>query len=135
MGPAGGRKIFREYPPDRLYNHDGEAPDGMVELGVTDRGERVRINRRAAESDLLIYVNINLVPMDGGSKSVGVGLCDYPALQAHHTPQTILDCDSYFDHTRSAMTRSCDRIGKIRSEEHTSELQSLAYLVCRLLLE
>src|SRR2546425_6845989 len=25
--------------------------------------------------------------------------------------------------------------GRIRSEEHTSELQSLAYLVCRLLLE
>src|SRR5205823_9524633 len=29
-----------------------------------------------------------------------------------------------------------ERLGKIpRSEEHTSELQSLAYLVCRLLLE
>src|SRR5687767_15569747 len=27
------------------------------------------------------------------------------------------------------------RIGHARSEEHTSELQSLAYLVCRLLLE
>src|SRR5205823_13624723 len=27
------------------------------------------------------------------------------------------------------------RFGRIRSEEHTSELQSLAYLVCRLLLE
>src|ERR1041384_8828897 len=26
-------------------------------------------------------------------------------------------------------------VGKSRSEEHTSELQSLAYLVCRLLLE
>src|SRR5687767_15763142 len=26
-------------------------------------------------------------------------------------------------------------LGRIRSEEHTSELQSLAYLVCRLLLE
>src|SRR2546425_6174362 len=25
--------------------------------------------------------------------------------------------------------------GRVRSEEHTSELQSLAYLVCRLLLE
>ena len=110
---AVGGRIFRQYYPDRLYNHDGEAPDGMVELGVTDHGERVRLNRRAAESDLLIYVNINLVPMDGGSKSVGVGLCDYPTLQAHHTPQTILGCDSYFDHTRSAMNRSCDRIGKI----------------------
>src|SRR5687767_15652641 len=30
-------------------------------------------------------------------------------------------------------TGSCLR--KVRSEEHTSELQSLAYLVCRLLLE
>src|SRR2546425_2727927 len=28
---------------------------------------------------------------------------------------------------------ACDR--RLRSEEHTSELQSLAYLVCRLLLE
>src|SRR3989441_4499563 len=27
------------------------------------------------------------------------------------------------------------RDGEVRSEEHTSELQSLAYLVCRLLLE
>src|SRR5687767_15560474 len=26
-------------------------------------------------------------------------------------------------------------VGAVRSEEHTSELQSLAYLVCRLLLE
>src|SRR2546425_3202861 len=28
-----------------------------------------------------------------------------------------------------------DSIAQVRSEEHTSELQSLAYLVCRLLLE
>src|SRR2546425_6289466 len=28
-----------------------------------------------------------------------------------------------------------DRLVELRSEEHTSELQSLAYLVCRLLLE
>src|SRR6266404_8271290 len=34
---------------------------------------------------------------------------------------------------RKYRTRS--RIGTRRSEEHTSELQSLAYLVCRLLLE
>src|SRR2546425_7525146 len=34
---------------------------------------------------------------------------------------------------RSRLGRSFDRLG--RSEEHTSELQSLAYLVCRLLLE
>src|SRR5205823_7972359 len=32
-------------------------------------------------------------------------------------------------------TRSGAQFGRDRSEEHTSELQSLAYLVCRLLLE
>src|SRR2546425_4023638 len=31
--------------------------------------------------------------------------------------------------------RPCARLRRARSEEHTSELQSLAYLVCRLLLE
>src|SRR3989441_1912115 len=46
-----------------------------------------------------------------------------------------------FDHFRLASPRSCLRqLGRVsarttRSEEHTSELQSLAYLVCRLLLE
>src|SRR5437762_11104097 len=34
-----------------------------------------------------------------------------------------------------AKTRSSGRIQKTRSEEHTSELQSAMYLVCRLLLE
>ena len=108
-----GGKVFSEYYPQRLYNLDAEEPGGMVELGVTDHGEHARVCRRAAESDLLIYVNINLVPMDGGSKSVGVGLCDYATLQAHHNPRTILDSDSYFDNTRSAMARSCDRIAAI----------------------
>ncbi|MBM3814344.1 MAG: DUF2088 domain-containing protein [Acidimicrobiia bacterium] len=110
-----GSRIFHTYYPNQLYNHDGEDPEGMVELGRTAIGERVRINRRAAESDLLIYVNINLVPMDGGAKSVSVGLCDYPTLQAHHTPQTILECDSYFDHRRSALTHSCNRIMEVIS--------------------
>ena len=108
-----GGRIFDAYYPHNLYNHDGEDPDGMVELGQTELGERVRINRRAAESGLLVYVNINLVPMDGGHKSIAVGLCDYPSLQANHTPQAILESDSYFDHTRSPLTDSCDRMGKV----------------------
>src|SRR5687767_12551752 len=36
---------------------------------------------------------------------------------------------------RELAERMADALGKNRSEEHTSELQSLAYLVCRLLLE
>src|SRR5687767_15766508 len=36
---------------------------------------------------------------------------------------------------RAAHDEPHDHLGALRSEEHTSELQSLAYLVCRLLLE
>jgi hypothetical protein len=110
---AVGNRIFDAYHPDRLYNHDGEAPDVMVELGVTDHGEHARINRRAAESDLLIYVNVSLVPMGGGNQSVAVGLSDYAVLQAHHNPQTIAACDSYFDYNGSALARSTDRLSRV----------------------
>lgn len=112
-----GREIFDAFFPHRLYCHDGEDPEGIVELGETELGEKVRINRRAAESDLLIYVNINLVPMDGGNKSVGVGLCDYTSLRAHHNPQTIRASDSYFDHTKSPLTDSCNRMGRVVNEK------------------
>src|SRR5207253_5475160 len=36
---------------------------------------------------------------------------------------------------RNTKARHCNRGGKRRSEEHTSELQSRGHLVCRLLLE
>lgn len=112
-----GRKIFEAYYPKQLYNMDADGPGNMVELGKTEQGERVRIYRRPAESDLVIYLNINLVPMDGGAKSLGVGLADYESLKANHNPQTIADCDSYFDHKQSPLTASADRINDVIDRE------------------
>jgi len=98
-----GQRIFDAYYPDRYYNHDAEWKDGMMKIGETRHKEPLSLNRRAAESDLLIYCNINFVPMDGGHKSVAVGLCDYESLRAHHDPQTIRDSDSYMDPARSEL--------------------------------
>ncbi len=108
-----GAKIHNAFYPDRYYNHDAEDPDGMVHLGTTDHGEPVNINRRAVESDLVIYVNINLVPMDGGHKSVTVGLCDYDSLRPHHEPETIRASDSYMDPKKSMLNTKVDRMGAI----------------------
>jgi hypothetical protein len=108
-----GSKVFNAFWPDRLYNHDAEDPDGIVNLGKTPHGEVVNLNRRATESDLVIYLNLNLVPMDGGHKSVGVGLCDYESLRAHHNPQAILHSDSFMDPKRSALAHSVERIGRV----------------------
>jgi len=108
-----GDRIFDAYYPEQLYNMDADGPDQMVEIGKTELGESVRIYRRAAESDLVIYLNINLVPMDGGAKSLGVGLTDFEGLKWNHNPKTISECNSYFDHTQSPLTASADRINDV----------------------
>ena len=111
-----GRRIFKRYWPDRLYNHDAEDPDGIVSLGRTEEGEDVEINRRAVESDLVIYVNINLVTMDGGHKSVPVGLGTYKTVRHHHNVRTMMTSRSYMDPSTSSFHRSCDRMGAVTAE-------------------
>ena len=111
-----GTEIHDAFYPDRYYCHDAEDPDGLVSLGETRHGETLRINRRACESDLVIYININLVPMDGGHKSVTVGLCDYSSLTHHHEPQTIIDSNGYMDPARSELNHKCVRMGALVDE-------------------
>ncbi|MFQ5461222.1 MAG: lactate racemase domain-containing protein [Phycisphaerae bacterium] len=108
-----GPKVFRRFWPERLYNHDAEDPEGNVLLGTTESGEEVELNRRAVESDLLIYVNINLVTMDGGHKSVPVGLSTYRSVRHHHNAKMLLEDSSYMDTRRSHFHRSCERMGQV----------------------
>ena len=111
-----GDKIYKAYYPHRLYNHDAEDPKGMKEVGTTELGEVVELNRKAVESDLVIYVNLNLVPMDGGHKSVTVGLCGYKSLMAHHNPKVMRECHSYMDPKASALADSVNRMGRITNK-------------------
>jgi hypothetical protein len=111
-----GDRIHGAYYPDRLYNHDAEDPDGMKYVGTTELGEEVELNKKAVESDLVIYVNLNLVPMDGGHKSVSVGLCGYRSLKAHHNPRVMRNCHSYMDPKSSELNSSVERMGKITNK-------------------
>ncbi|MFN2589633.1 MAG: lactate racemase domain-containing protein [Actinomycetota bacterium] len=110
---AVGERVYRSFWPDALRNHDAEDPNGMTFVGETDRGEEVEINRRAAESDLLVYVNINLVAMDGGHKSVPVGLGGYRSLKHHHNVHTMLESRSFMDPPSSALHGSTARMGRL----------------------
>ncbi len=117
-----GDRIYNEYAPDRLYNHDAELPDGMVHLGTTKEGYDVEINARAAKSDLLIYLNLTFVPMNGGFKSVGTGLAGYKTLKAHHNPATLRKTKSYMDPNftdkkSSALSSAMESIGRFINEK------------------
>ena len=99
-----GERAFKQFWPERLYNFDAENRAELAMLGKTDHGEEVWLSRRAAESDLLLYLNINLVPMDGGHKSVAVGLAPYQSLRHHHNPATLRDSAT---HTWTRPDRRC----------------------------
>src|SRR5687767_15626324 len=64
-----------------------------------------------------------------GTAGGGLNLLDRKTGRFHHYRRNDKDPNSLSDD--AIYTLHVDR----RSEEHTSELQSLAYLVCRLLLE
>jgi hypothetical protein len=109
-----GDRVYDAFAPrGQLYNHDAEDPDGMALLGETDRGEEVEINRRAAESDLLVYVNINLVSMDGGHKSTATGLASYRSLRHHHNVATMRQSRSFMDQHHSELHSSNWRMGEV----------------------
>ncbi|MGH7747764.1 MAG: lactate racemase domain-containing protein, partial [Candidatus Dormibacteria bacterium] len=109
-----GDRIYDAFAPHgRLLQHDAEDPDGLVLLGTTDLGEEVEISKRAATSDLLVYVNINLVAMDGGHKSVATGLASYRSLRHHHNVATMRQSRSFMDQERSELHSSNWRMGRL----------------------
>jgi hypothetical protein len=112
---AVGERVHRSFYPHDLGNHDAEDGDNLTYFGQTDKGEDVEINKRVAESDLVVYVNINLVAMDGGHKSVPVGFASYRSVKPHHNVSTMLHSKSYMDPRpgRSAIHDSCARMGEV----------------------
>jgi lactate racemase len=110
---AVGDRVFRAFYPDHLRNHDAEDRANLVDLGKTPHGEDVEINRRAVESDLVVYVNITLTAMSGGPKSVSVGLASYRSLRHHHNVHTLRESRSFNDPPHSAMHQSYDRMADL----------------------
>lgn len=111
---AVGDRVYDAFAPHGLLvNHDAEDPDNLLFIGETEKGEEVEINKRAAESDLIVYVNINLVSMDGGWKSTATGLASYRSLRHHHNPQTMRHSKSFMDQHRSELHSANWRMGKV----------------------
>ena len=109
-----GDRVYDAFAPrGALYNHDAEDPDNLAFIGETEKGEEVEINKRAAESDLLVYVNINLVSMDGGWKSTATGLASYRSLRHHHNVRTMQHSRSFMDQHKSELHSSNWRMGEV----------------------
>src|SRR2546425_6722372 len=103
-------------------------PEEWVEIA---RGQRRKPRRHSAiaELEIILELPINSLlhsnpPKQGRRPTTGTSQSSSQANRRGAGPQA-----------RLSFTQDCRKHTIRRSEEHTSELQSLAYLVCRLLLE
>ena len=121
---AVGDRVYDAFAPQgHLYNHDAEDLDNLSFLGTTPHGEEVEINKRAADSDLIVYVNINLVSMDGGWKSTATGLSSYRSLRHHHNVATMQQSRSFMDRHKSELHSSNWRMGKVLKDAGVNVFQ------------
>lgn len=67
-----GERVFRSFFADgRLTQHDAEDPHGLVVVGSTAEGVTTEVNRRAAESDLLVLVHVVTGASAAGAAGAG----------------------------------------------------------------
>ena len=109
-----GRRIWQEMGPQRILCHDAEDPAGVVELGKTASGHVVEVNRLVKESDLVLYVNVNWTSMNGGFKSVLVGLGTFRSIRCHHNA-SVLEQGTLMDPERSLYHRIMEEMGTLVS--------------------
>jgi hypothetical protein len=72
---------------ERLFCHDAEDADNIVDFGQTSRGYDVQISRHAVEANLCVYINAGLhLGFSGGWKSIAVGLSTWKSIRHTHHP-------------------------------------------------
>lgn len=107
-----GNDIVNRFRGSRLVNHDAEDPDGTLNLGETDHGDVVEVNRDVVEADLAIMIGHSqgnpYGGYSGGYKMPCTGLTTWRSIRCHHTPATMYRKDfvpvSSKSHFRSQLT-------------------------------
>ncbi len=111
-----GPNIMREFYPHQLDNFDAEDREDIIELEATEEGEPVEVCKGVVESDLVIYVDTVQIPLNGGHKSVAVGLGTYKSIANHHNPKMTEHTPHVMQPDGSRMHDCIERISKVVSK-------------------
>lgn len=112
-----GADLVARFPPSRLLSHDAEDPEHMVQLGETEEGEVVEVNRRVLEADLVVVLGHTLGNpyggYSGGYKMPCTGLTGWRSIRCHHTPATLFRRDFVPVSPHSGFRAQLRRIGEV----------------------
>lgn len=111
-----GKSVIDRIGADQISCHDATDAKSLVSLGTTGSEMSVEINRAVVESDITLYVNINFTSMNGGWKSILVGLGSWNSIRCHHTPRHWNGIDSLMDPATSPMHLAFSEMGQMVKE-------------------
>lgn len=121
-----GKAVVDMVGPGQISCHDATVRERLVNLGTTQSGMTVEMNRAVAESDMTIYVNVNFTSMNGGWKSVMVGLGSWESIRCHHTPREWNGIHSIMDPEHSPMHATLFEMGQqVREKYNIFQIESV----------
>ncbi len=112
-----GKKVTKEMAP-QISCHDATREEELIHLGNADSGMEIEINRAVDQSDITIYVNLNFTSMNGGWKSIMVGLGSWRSIRHHHNPEFWNGKDSVMDPEHHQMHRVLKEMGSVVKEKY-----------------
>jgi len=111
-----GQEVLDRVPEANIVNHDAEDPDGMADLGVSELGDPVQVNKAVVESDLSIMIGHAAGNpyggFSGGYKMPATGLTSWRSIASHHTPRSLYRNDFVPVSTRSRFRDQLTSIGQ-----------------------
>lgn len=93
-----GPELFGEFWPSRqILNHDSEDYEHLVDLGTTERGDPVLMNKYVYDADVAILIgHVQGNPYggySGGYKHSATGITHWRSIASHHVPEVMHRAD------------------------------------------
>ena len=111
-----GDSLFNEFwPSHQIINHDSEDPGMLVDLGTTEQGDPVLMNRLVYESDVAVLIgHVQGNPYggySGGYKHCATGITHWRSIASHHVPSVMHRSDFTPVNGHSLMRQKFNQIG------------------------
>jgi len=110
-----GDELFYEFYPNQIIAHDSEDWDHLVDLGTTERGDRVIMNKYVYDADIAVLIGHTqgnpYGGYSGGYKHCTTGITHWRSIATHHIPEVMHREDFVPVSKHSLMRNKFDEIG------------------------
>lgn len=110
-----GDELFYAFWPDQIISHDSEDYEHLVDLGCTERGDYVMMNKYVYDSDVAVLIGHcqgnPYGAYSGGYKHCTTGITHWRSIASHHVPEVMHGDDFTPVSNHSLMRHKFDEIG------------------------